>query len=116
MDMMKLFKAQRISFPEYYKEYSLGQLENCADYSKRAMTRSQRFRLVSLGKALKKEGLLYPIIISWDGYRVRVGHQRVWWAKQLGYSHISCYHIPNQATQDMIMKTDYSDDYWKNLS
>lgn len=110
---MKLLKAQYIRWPEFYKEYSIAQLENFYDYNRIRRTKSQSFRLNCLMKDLDENGLHVPIIVSWNGYRVTVGHQRVWYAKQRGYTHISCYHIPNQSIQDRIMKTDYSDGYWE---
>ena len=110
---MRLLKAQYIHYPEFYKEYPIAQLENFLNYHTKRMTKSQSFRLDCLMKDLDEHGLHVPIIVSENGYRVTVGHQRVWYAKQRGYTHISCYHIPNQSVQDRIMKTDYGEQYWR---
>ena len=115
---MKLLKAKNIFWPEWYKEYSIKQLENFYNYDRLLLkgnrTESQKFRLECLMQDMDEQGLLYPIIVSWNGYRVSVGHQRVWYAYKRGYTHISCYHIPNQRIWDRIMKSQYSDDYWKS--
>ena len=115
---MKLLKAKNILWPEWYKEYSIKQLENFYNYDRLLLkgnrTESQKFRLDCLMKDMDENGLLYPIIVSWTGYRVSVGHQRVWYAYKRGYTHISCYHIPNQRIWDRIMASQYSDEYWKS--
>ena len=114
---MKLLKAQNILWPEYYKEYNIKQLENFYNYERlernNRRTTSQKFRLDCLMKDMDEKGLLYPIIVSWVGYRVSVGHQRVWYAYKNGYTHISCYHVPNQRVWDRIMQSQYSDEYWE---
>lgn len=115
---MKLLKAKNILWPEWYKEYSIKQLENFYNYERlersNRRTDSQVFRLECLMKDMDEHGLLYPIIVSWTGYRVSVGHQRVWYAYKRGYTHISCYHVPNQRIWDRIMKSQYSDEYWQS--
>src|SRR6056300_710692 len=115
---MKLLKAKNILWPEWYKEYNIKQLENFYNYERlersNRRTDSQVFRLECLMKDMDEQGLLYPIIVSWVGYRVSVGHQRVWYAYKRGYTHISCYHVPNQRIWDRIMKSDYSDEYWQS--
>jgi len=114
---MNLLKAKNILWPEWYKEYSIKQLENFYNYDRLLLkgnrTESQKFRLECLMQDMDEQGLLYPIIVSWNGYRVSVGHQRVWYAYKKGYTHISCYHVPNQKIWDRIMKSQYSDDYWQ---
>ena len=115
---MKLLKAKNILWPEWYKEYSIKQLENFYNYDRLLLkgnrTESQKFRLDCLMEDMDQNGLLYPIIVSWVGYRVSVGHQRVWYAYKRGYTHISCYHIPNQRIWDRIMSSQYSDEYWQS--
>ena len=115
---MKLLKARNVLWPEWYKEYHIGQLENFYNYDRlhqsNRRTDAQVFRLECLMKDMDEHGLLYPIIVSWTGYRVSVGHQRVWYAYKRGYTHISCYHVPNQRIWDRIMKSDYSDEYWQS--
>ena len=114
---MKLLKAKNILWPEWYKEYHIKQLENFYNYDRLLLkghrTESQKFRLDCLIEDMDEQGLLYPIIVSWTGYRVSVGHQRVWYAHKRGYTHISCYHVPNQRVWNRIMQSQYSDDYWK---
>jgi len=114
---MNLLKARNILWPEWYKEYNIKQLENFYNYDRLLLkgnrTESQKFRLDCLMQDMDEQGLLYPIIVSWTGYRVSVGHQRVWYAHKRGYTHISCYHVPNQRIWDRIMKSQYSDDYWQ---
>lgn len=116
---MKLLKAKYIHYPELYKEYSLSQLENFMDYRRLELshrrTESQRYRLQCLMKELDENGLHYPILVSWVGYRVTVGHQRVWYATQRGYSHISCYHLRDQTDFERVMESDFSEEYWKKF-
>jgi len=111
---MKLLKAQHIHYPHLYKEYSVRQLGNFYDYHTRSLTASQSYRLQCLMDNLDRYGLYYPIIISENGYRVFAGHQRVWYAVQRGYSHISCYHCNTVEERNKVMSSDYSEDYWKN--
>src|SRR5210317_204908 len=115
---MNLLKSRNILWPEWYKEYNIKQLENFYNYDRLLLkghrTESQKFRLECLMQDMDEKGLLYPIIVSWTGYRVSVGHQRVWYAHKRGYTHISCYHVPNQRIWDRIMKSQYSDDYWES--
>ena len=115
---MNLLKSRNILWPEWYKEYNIKQLENFYNYDRLLLkghrTESQKFRLECLMQDMDEKGLLYPIIVSWTGYRVSVGHQRVWYAHKRGYTHISCYHVPNQKIWDRIMKSQYSDDYWES--
>lgn len=114
---MKLLKARNILWPEYYKEYNIKQLENFYNYDRLMLkghrTASQKFRLECLIQDMDEHGLLYPIIISENGYRVTVGHQRVWYAYKRGYTHISCYHVPNQRIFNRVLSSTYSDDYWE---
>ena len=110
---MKLLKAQHIHYPHLYKEYSVRQLENFYDYHTKRMTTSQSYRLQCLMDNLDEYGLYYPIIISENGYRVFAGHQRVWYATQRGYSHISCYHCSTQEERDMVMSCTFDENYWK---
>ena len=116
--VMKLLKAKNILWPEWYKEYSIKQLENFYNYDRLLLkgnrTESQKFRLDCLMEDMDENGLLYPIIVSWTGYRVSVGHQRVWYAYKRGYTHISCYHCSTQADVDMVMSSTFDETYWKN--
>ena len=110
---MKLLQAEYIQFPSLYKIYSVRQLENFYDYNTRSLTASQSYRLQCLMDNLDTYGLYYPIIISENGYRVFAGHQRVWYATQRGYSHISCYHCSTQEDVVMVMSSTFDENYWK---
>tara|TARA_Y100001938_G_scaffold80690_1_gene111322 strand:+ start:809 stop:1186 length:378 start_codon:yes stop_codon:yes gene_type:complete len=112
----KVLKAHHIEFPEYHQVYHLGQLGNYIDYDTRNMESDARFRLKCLCTDLDTEGMQHPIIISYNGYEVSVGHQRVWYAKQKGYTHIDCYHIPNQAAWEKVFHYTQSNDYWKKYT
>jgi|TARA_B100000287_G_scaffold200054_1_gene188969 hypothetical protein len=75
-----------------------------------------RFRLECIIKDLDTHGMEHPIIVSYNAYEVSVGHQRVWYAKSKGYTHIDCYHIPNQAAWEKVFNYTQSNDYWKKYS
>jgi len=109
----KVLHAKHIEFPEYHKTYSIAQLGNFIDYHSRRMTRSAKFRLECLCKELDTHGMHHPIIVSYNGYKVSVGHQRVWYAKTRGYTHIDCYHIVNQASWEKVYTYTQSNDYWQ---
>ena len=113
---MKLLQAQHIHYPHLYRKYSVKQLENFYNYHTKRMTTSQSYRLQCLMDHMDIHGLYYPIILSENGYRVYVGHQRVWYAVQRGYTHISCYHCSTQAEMDMVMSSTFDETYWKNPS
>lgn len=113
---MKLLQAQHIHYPHLYRKYSVKQLENFYNYHTKRMTTSQSYRLQCLMDHMDIHGLYYPIILSENGYRVSVGHQRVWYAVQRGYTHISCYHCSTQAEMDMVMSSTFDETYWKNPS
>ena len=112
----KVLRARHIEFPEYHKTYSIAQLGNFIDYEGRQMTSSAEFRLKCIMKELDIHGMLHPIIVSYNGYEVSVGHQRVWYAKQKGYTHIDCYHIVDQASWEKVYSYTQSNDYWQKYS
>ena len=116
MSDVRTLKAKHIAFPEYHQVYHLGQLGNFIDYDTRNMKADARFRLECLQKELDQHGMLHPIIISYNAYEVSVGHQRVWYAKSRGYTHIDCYHIPDQAAWEKVFNYTQSNDYWKKYS
>ena len=116
MSDVRTLKAQDIHFPEYHHVYHLGQLGNFIDYDTRNMEPDARFRLKCLCTELDTKGMIHPIIISYNAYEVSVGHQRVWYAKQKGYTHIDCYHIPDQAAWEKVFLYTQSNDYWKKYS
>ena len=114
---MLLFKAKNIEFPEYHKVYSIPQLGNFIDYEGRKMTASASFRLKCLMAELDIHGMEHPIILSPTiAYSVSVGHQRVWYAKTKGYTHIDCYEVPDQATWEKVYTYTQSHDYWQKYS
>jgi hypothetical protein len=110
---MILLKAKHIQFPEYHKVYHLNMLGNFIDYRRKQSTSSQTMRLESLMKDLDENGMTHPIIVSWNAYNVSVGHQRVWYAKEKGYTHIDCYHIENQKQWEQVFQYTQSDEYWQ---
>ena len=112
----KVLKARHIEFPEYHQVYHIAQLGNFIDYDTRRMEPDARFRLECIIKDLDIHGMLHPIIVSYNAYEVSVGHQRVWYAKSKGYTHIDCYHIPNQEAWEKVFNYTQSNDYWKKYS
>ena len=114
MSDVRTLKAQHIAFPEYHKVYHLSQLGNFIDYDTRNMEPDARNRLECLMNDIDQHGMEHPIILSPTiAYSVSVGHQRVWYAKQKGYTHIDCYHIPNQAAWEKVFSYTQSNDYWQ---
>ena len=113
MSDVRTLKAQHIEFPEYHKVYHLSQLGNFIDYDTRNMDNLSRNRLECLIHDIDKHGMLHPIIVSYNAYEVSVGHQRVWYAKQKGYTHIDCYHIPDQQSWEKVFSYTQSNDYWQ---
>jgi len=95
------------------------------------------FRLESLDIDIKENGLTHPIII-WAHKRecrtlpnpelpedllqrrnilyVQIGHQRVWIAKRLGYTHISAYHVMDQESYDKVRLVTISEEYWQKYT
>ena len=112
----KVLSAKHIAFPEYHKVYHITQLGNFIDYDTKQMTSSAKFRLECLCKELDTHGMIHPIIISYNAYEVSVGHQRVWYAKQKGYTHIDCYHIVDQSSWEKVYSYTQSNDYWEKYS
>ena len=68
---------------------------------------------LSLFESLDKHGMTHPIIISWNAYSVSVGHQRVWYAKSKGYTHIDCYHVENQTQWEKVFNYTANEEYLK---
>ena len=112
----KVLSAKHIAFPEYHKVYNITQLGNFIDYDSKQMTSSAKFRLECLCKELDIHGMMHPIIVSYNAYEVSVGHQRVWYAKQKGYTHIDCYHIVDQSSWEKVYSYTQSNDYWEKYS
>ena len=111
-----ILNATHIEFPEYSKVYSISQLGNFIDYN-RTLEQDARFRLESLMLNIDKQGMTHPILLSPTiAYSVSVGHQRVWYAKQKGYTHIDCYEVPDQQSWDKVFSYTQSNDYWQKNS
>ena len=111
-----ILNATHIEFPEYSKVYSISQLGNFIDYN-RTLEQDARFRLESLMSDIDKHGMTHPILLSPTiAYNVSVGHQRVWYAKQKGYTHIDCYEVPDQASWEKVFSYTQSNDYWQKNS
>ena len=113
MSDVRTLKAQDIHFPEYHKVYHVKQLGNLIDYDIRNMDNLSRNRLECLIHDIDQHGMLHPIIVSYEAYNVSVGHQRVWYAKSKGYTHIDCYHIPDQQSWEKVFSYTQSNDYWQ---
>ena len=109
----KVLNAKHIEFPEYHQTYSIHMLGNFIDYKTKRMTRSAKFRLDCLCKDIDEHGMIHPILLYGNAYDVSVGHQRVWYAKQHGYTHIDCYHLPNQTVYEKVYTYTQSNDYWE---
>ena len=111
-----ILNATHIEFPEYSKVYSISQLGNFIDYQ-RQLEEDARFRLESLMSNIDKHGMTHPILLSPTiAYNVSVGHQRVWYAKQKGYTHIDCYEVPDQTSWNKVFSYTQSNDYWQKNS
>jgi hypothetical protein len=113
----KILSAKHIEFPEYSKVYHISQLGNFIDYRRKNLEEDAKFRLECLIKELDENGMTHPILLSPTiAYSVSVGHQRVWYAKQKGYTHIDCYEVPNQAAWEKVFLYTNSNDYWQKYS
>jgi hypothetical protein len=106
---MRHLKATTIKFPEYHRVYNLSMLGNRTDYDN--PNEKQKHNLSKLFQSLDKHGMVHPIIISYNGYQVSVGHQRVWYARQRGYTHIDCYHISNQTEWEQVFNFTANEEY-----
>ena len=90
--MSETLRSDRNDFPERYHEYALTDL--VAEEPKSLGTPE----LKNLLKNIQEKGMIYPIVIrpkdkdKPEVLNVQVGRQRVWIAKELGYTHISTYH------------------------
>ena len=90
--MSETLRADRNDFPERYHEHAIKDL--VAEEPKSLGTPE----LKNLLKNIKEKGMIYPIVIrpkekaKPEVLNVQVGNQRVWIAKELGYTHISTYH------------------------
>tara|TARA_Y100001951_G_C11242769_1_gene241527 strand:- start:246 stop:689 length:444 start_codon:yes stop_codon:yes gene_type:complete len=126
---MKLLKSHHNDFPEFYGEYCLADLNNCAD-PLRFDCETRAFRLESLEIDIVENGLTHPIILwdtkntytEWATNRgvakltplyVQIGSQRAWVAKKLGYTHISAYNISSDEEMNRCNDVTLSQEYWE---
>ena len=104
---MKILRSQVNEFPQFFSEYAIDDLGVF-------MTQLPVKFLPVIKADIEKRGMIHPIIIfsPWVEYqtdpnpklpakesvkkeilRVYMGHKRIWVAKELGYTHISAYHV-----------------------
>ena len=89
--MSETLRSYHNDFPKRYHEYALTDL--VSEEPKSLGTPE----LKNLLKNIQEKGMIYPIVIrpiakdKPDVLNVQVGTQRVWIAKELGYTHISAY-------------------------
>lgn len=89
--MSDTLRSDRNDFPGRYHEYALQDLVSTPPKTLGTP------ELKKLLKNIKEKGMIYPIVIrpkdkdKPEVLNVQVGTQRVWIAKELGYTHISAY-------------------------
>lgn len=104
---MRLLKSHKNDFPHFYAEYAIDDLGVFMDKLPIAF-------LPIIKADIEQRGMIHPIIIfsPYEQYqrdpnaelpqdtrsrreilRVYMGHKRIWVAKELGYTHISAYHV-----------------------
>lgn len=104
---MKILRSQVNEFPQFYAEYAIDDLGVF-------MTQLPAKFLPVIKADIENRGMVHPIIIfsPWAEYqtdpnpelpikesvkkeilRVYMGHKRIWVARELGYTHISAYHV-----------------------
>ena len=102
---MKLLKAQNNDYPHWYAEYAIEDLGVFMDKLPMDFMPKMQADMV-------KRGMVHPIILfspykehqtepnpdftnknKKEVLRVYMGHKRIYVAKQLGYTHISAYHV-----------------------
>lgn len=102
---MKLLKSNLNDFPQFYAEYAV---EDLGIF----MHKLPEHFLPVIEEDIKARGMVHPIIVfspykehqtdpnpdfsgrnKHEVLRVYMGHKRVWFAKKLGYTHISAYHV-----------------------
>ena len=102
---MKLLKANQNDFPEFYAEYAIDDLGVFMD-------KLPMHFIPKIQADITERGMVHPIIIfspyeehqtdpnpdftnrnKKEVLRVYMGHKRIHVAKNLGYTHISAYHV-----------------------
>jgi len=90
--MSETLRSDRNDFPERYHEHAIEDLV----WDKPNSLGTPE--LEKLKKSILEKGMIYPIVIrpkdkdKPEVMNVQVGRQRIWIAKELGYTHISTYH------------------------
>lgn len=102
---MKTLLAKKIEFPEFYAEYAI---EDLGIF----MNKLPMEFMPKMQADIVERGMVHPIILfspykehqtdpnpdffgknKKEVLRVYMGHKRIYVAKQLGYTHISAYHV-----------------------
>ena len=114
----KTLSANHIEFPQYHTVREITSLGDSIDQRKVFLggkeRREQRFRLYSLYKDIRLHGMTHPIIVNtWNNDKVAVGNQRLWYAKEHGYTHIDCYECANDTIYLEVFNFCNSETYWK---
>jgi hypothetical protein len=105
--MLKVLKATRNDYPQFYAEYRIEDIGVFMDKLPVAF-------LPVIKADIEQRGMVHPIIVfsPYEQYqsdpnpalpedektrkeilRVYMGHKRIWVARELGYTHISAYHV-----------------------
>ena len=118
---MRTLSANHIEFPEYHKTLSLDELGQVIDQKKVFLggkeRKEQRFRLESLMRDIKLNGMTHPIIVNtWNNNKVAVGNQRVWYARRNGYTHIDCYCVPSDSAYIKVFQYTNSETHWQKYT
>ena len=114
----KVLTANHIEFPQYHTIREITSLGDSIDQHKVFLggkeRKEQRFRLYSLFKDIRLHGMEHPIIINtWNDDKVAVGNQRLWYAKEHGYTHIDCYCVPGHNEFIEVLEFTNSEIYWE---
>jgi len=114
---LRLLKAERNDYPQWYAEYLLSILKITVD-------RFDNEMVEKVFKDIEEKGLIHPIVIrspykeyqtdpnpdvsQFNGeqrkkvFNIHVGNKRVVAAKRLGYTHISAYHVKRDEDARML--------------
>lgn len=114
---MRLLKAERNDYPQWYAEYPLNILKITVD-------RFDGEMVEKVFKDIEEKGLIHPIVIrspykeyqtdpnpdvsKFNGaelqkvFNIHVGNKRIMAARRLGYTHISAYHVKRDEDARML--------------
>jgi hypothetical protein len=117
---LRLLKAERNDYPQWYAEYPLNILKITVD-------RFDGEMVEKVFKDIEEKGLIHPIVIrspykeyqtdpnpdisQFNGaelqkvFNIFIGNQRVTVAKRMGYTHISAYHVKRDEDARMLCGT-----------